>query len=62
LYSTGEPGPGPDIKGGGGAIVVAPSLHTGGKRYRWRNGAPIADAPERFLRLLRETQKKRANG
>ena len=59
---TGELGPGLDIKGEGGAIVVAPSLHAGGKRYRWRNSAPIADAPQWFLRLLRETQRSRANG
>ena len=31
-------------------------------RRRWRNGAPIAEAPEWFLRLLWETQKPRANG
>jgi putative DNA primase/helicase len=60
--STGELGPGLDIKGEGGSIVVAPSLHTGGKRYRWKNSAPIANAPEWFLRLLREAQKSRANG
>ena len=60
--STGELGPGLDIKGEGGAIVVAPSLHAGGNRYRWRNAAPIADAPEWFLLLLREAQKSRANG
>ena len=59
--STGALGRGLDIKGEGGAIVVAPSLHAGGKRYRWGNGAAIADAPEWFLRLLRETQKSRAN-
>jgi len=60
--SPGELGPGLDIKGEGGAIVVAPSLHAGGKRYRWRSVAPIANAPEWFLRLLRETQKSRVNG
>ena len=59
--STGELGPGLDIKGDGGAIVVAPSLHTSGKRYRWRNNAPIADAPGWFLKLLRDAQKPRAN-
>lgn len=58
--STGELGPGLDVKGEGGAIVVTPSLHAGGRRYCWRNGAPIADAPEWFLRLLREAQKPRA--
>jgi putative DNA primase/helicase len=60
--STGELGPGLDIKGEGGSIVVAPSLHTSGKRYCWKNTAPIADAPEWFLLLLQETQKSRANG
>jgi putative DNA primase/helicase len=59
--STGELGPGLDIKGDGGAIVVAPSLHADGKRYRWKNSAPIADAPEWLLRLLRETQRPRAS-
>jgi putative DNA primase/helicase len=58
---AGKLGPGLDIKGEGGAIVVAPSLHSSGKRYRWRNSAPIADAPEWFLRLLREAQKTRAS-
>jgi putative DNA primase/helicase len=60
--STGGLGPGLDIKGEGGSIVVAPSLHASGKRYRWKNTAPIAAAPEWFLRLLHEAQKSRANG
>jgi putative DNA primase/helicase len=60
--SIGELGPGLDIKGEGGAIVVAPSLHMSGNRYRWRNDAPIADAPEWILRLLRVEHKSRANG
>jgi hypothetical protein len=60
--STGKLGPGLDIKGEGGAIVVAPSLHASGKRYRWRNDAPIAEAPEWLLRLLQEAQKSHAYG
>jgi putative DNA primase/helicase len=56
--STGELGPGLDIKSDGGSIVVPPSLHVSGKRYRWRNSAPIADAPEWFLQLLREAARK----
>ena len=51
-----------DIKSDGGAIVIAPSLHAGGKRYHWRNLAQIANAPKWLLRLLREAQKPRANG
>jgi putative DNA primase/helicase len=60
--STGILGPGLDIKGEGGAVVVVPSLHTSGKQYRWRNDTPITDAPEWFLRLLRAEHKSRANG
>jgi putative DNA primase/helicase len=60
--STGVLGPGLDIKGEGGGIVVTPSLHLSGNRYRWRNDAPIADAPKWFLWLLCEPQKSRANG
>jgi putative DNA primase/helicase len=60
--STGRLGPGLDIKGEMGAIVVAPSLHSSGKRYCWRNWAPIAEAPEWFLELLLHTQKLLANG
>jgi Bifunctional DNA primase/polymerase, N-terminal/Primase C terminal 1 (PriCT-1) len=60
--STGRLGPGLDIKGEGGAIVVAPALHHSGKRYCWRNDAPIAEAPEWLLRLLQEEQKLRAYG
>lgn len=59
---TGALGPGLDIKGEGGAIVVAPSLHASGKRYRWKNDAPIANAPEWLLRLLREARGSGANG
>jgi putative DNA primase/helicase len=60
--STGKLGPGLDIKGEGGAIVVAPSLHPSGKLYCWRNDAPIAEAPEWLLRLLQEAQKSHAYG
>jgi putative DNA primase/helicase len=60
--STGRLGTGLDIKGEGGAIVVAPSLHNSGKRYSWKNCAPIVEAPEWFLELLRHTQKLHANG
>jgi putative DNA primase/helicase len=59
---AGKLGPGLDIKGEGGAIVVAPWLHACGKRYRWRSGVAGADAPEWLLRLLREAQRLRANG
>lgn len=50
--------PGVDLRGDGGQIVVAPSVHpTSGRPYNWarhpRDG--IADAPEWFVRWLAET-------
>lgn len=38
--------------GGKGYIVLAPSLHTSGQRYRWLARVPIADAPRWLLALL----------
>lgn len=60
--SAGGLGPGLDIKGEGGAIVVAPSLHVSGGQYHWRNSKPIADAPGWLLRLLQKSQETRAKG
>jgi putative DNA primase/helicase len=56
--STGELGPGLDIKSDGGTVIVPPSLHVSGKRYRWRNWGPIADAPDWFLQLMRDAARK----
>jgi putative DNA primase/helicase len=56
--SAGKLGPGLDIRSDGGSIVAAPSLHASGEQYRWRNGSLIEDAPEWFLRLLREAAQK----
>jgi putative DNA primase/helicase len=56
--STGELGPGMDVKSDGGTVIVSPSLHVSGKRYRWRNYTPIADAPDWFLHLLRDAARK----
>jgi putative DNA primase/helicase len=60
--SAGELGPGLDIKGTGGAIVVAPSLHRCGGRYHWRNSNPIVEAPGWLFRYLQKTQETRVKG
>ncbi len=46
--SAGRIGPGLDVRGEGGSVVVPPSVLADGRRYRWvRNGArKFADAPE----------------
>src|SRR5262249_30378357 len=38
-------GGGLDVRAVGGQIVVAPSLHRSGRRYRWLNGSHMADLP-----------------
>jgi Bifunctional DNA primase/polymerase, N-terminal/Primase C terminal 1 (PriCT-1) len=43
-----------DVRGEGGYIVVAPSLHASGRRYRWRNALSLAPVPEWLLKLLTE--------
>jgi hypothetical protein len=47
-------GPGLDVKGAGGFIIAAPSLHQSGRRYQWVSRAPIVPAPGWLLTLLRE--------
>jgi len=46
--------PGLDIRGNGGYIVVAPSIHPNGKVYSWPYAFedPIAEAPEAFLDVI----------
>lgn len=48
-------GLGLDVRGDGGYIVVAPSLHESGKRYAWitpPSTTPLAGAPEWLLRQV----------
>lgn len=37
--------PGIDLRGDGGVIVVPPSLHPSGRRYRWKRGRAPDDLP-----------------
>jgi predicted P-loop ATPase len=52
-----------DVRGDGGFILVAPSMHHSGQVYRWRDGIALApgaprEAPGKLLEAVRE--KKRA--
>ena len=47
-------GPGLDVRGDGGYIVAAPSLHRSGRRYAWQSdpAAPLAPWPVQLDQLL----------
>lgn len=45
--------PGIDIRAAGGLVVLPPSLHPSGLRYRWLNDAPIAELPDWIGKLTR---------
>jgi hypothetical protein len=48
--------PGLDIRGDGGYIVAAPSLHVSGARYAWENTLEAAPPPDWLLELLRRSR------
>jgi hypothetical protein len=54
---SGKLGPGLDVRGDGGQVVVAPSVHPNGTPYCWEEGhgpgrIPMAEAPAWLLDLL----------
>jgi hypothetical protein len=57
---TNAPAPGIDIRGNGGYIVAAPSIHANGNLYRWEvDPSNLLNAPQWLTDLL-EQQKKTA--
>jgi hypothetical protein len=43
---------GVDLKGHSGYLVAPPSLHSSGRRYRWANRLPIAEAPAWLAQMI----------
>ena len=50
---SGKIGPGIDIRGEGGQVIAAPSVHPSGGHYEWELSSPLdaADAPDWLVRL-----------
>lgn len=62
--SAGQLGPGLDIKGDGGYVVISPSVHPNGNRYEWIhppfNSMPLADPPAWLLVKPADDNERRA--
>jgi hypothetical protein len=61
VTNGGRLGPGLDVRGEGGQVVAAPTVHPNGERYAWwPNRGPadidVADAPAWLLELLRPAE------
>ena len=54
--------PGVDIRGDGGYVIVAPSVHESGKRYRWVGIAPNVKPNTDFPAVLSGTDVSLKNG
>jgi hypothetical protein len=56
--SAGRLGPGLDVRGDGGYVVAAPSVHPNGQVYQWSvkpSETQLADLPQWFLDSLKDT-------
>ena len=51
---------GVDVKADGGMVVAPPSKRSDGK-YKWLNNAPIAEAPEWLIEMIRDSSPTRAS-
>jgi hypothetical protein len=54
--SAGKIAPGIDVRGDGGYVLVAPSIHPSGKRYEWSvdSAKTFADAPAWLVSIIAE--------
>jgi hypothetical protein len=64
--STAKLGPGLDVRGDGGYVLLPPSLHINGRRYQWKPGCtpdqrPLAALPSWLAAALAEPTKPGAS-
>ena len=63
--SAGKIGPGIDVRGEGGFVVLPPSPHASGGRYRWLSppdALDLAPAPGWLLKLAQDASRPRQGG
>ncbi|MCP3884184.1 MAG: bifunctional DNA primase/polymerase [Propionibacteriaceae bacterium] len=51
--------PGIDVRGEGAYVVVPPSIHPSGRRYRWEGRVDVASAPDALLTMVGATIAQR---
>ncbi|MFY9530826.1 MAG: bifunctional DNA primase/polymerase [Candidatus Acidiferrales bacterium] len=59
--STGKLGPGVDVRGAGGYVMLPPSHHLSGNQYQWVNEADLAPLPEWLAAKLAEPEPRAAS-
>ena len=52
--------PGTDVRGEGGYVIVPPSLHPSGKRYRWHADTETVEPPKALLDIVRKVKPQSA--
>ncbi len=58
--SAGKLGPGLDVRGDGGYVILPPSVHARGARYHWAGKESIAPLPAWVAELLAEPERTQA--